>query len=253
MDSTAAFFGKTIKQSDLDNLFLTVPGETIVAATLSQMNLAQANAKPNGAQVFPFQVLFGPYTPGTELQRWADYERMDWSIRQLPAINVFEGETEDKTSDEGWLNGTIKFQAIWPPNQRRSDIARVTQAFKGILQNFFNSDYARVMLDELYYIQRNNKVPALNEYGKVMTWSPNVQALIETELCPVTIVDVKYRLDLRSWNRALHYMNRTKAQPFQTPLVDLLGFDLTINGVVDTNDPATVAVSVKESINVSNP
>lgn len=244
-------FGTTIREADIQNLFLTGPGEFIVANTLMQMA-----AIPNDTGM-PFTQLFGPYTPGkpglnqTANQRWADYARFDWSIRQLPAICVYEAETEDKTSSNAWLNGTINIMVLWGPNMRRSDWARVPAAFKGALQNFFESDYVKAMLDELYYIQRPAKVPGLNEYGKVMTWSPNVEGIVETETVPVTLVSVKYRLDLRAWYRALVFQTRTKAEPFQTPLSPLtvIGGDYT--GLLDDN--TTVEIDIPDEIDVSSP
>lgn len=243
-------FGQTIRQADIDSKFLTGPGEDLVTKTLLQMSLIQ-NDTTNA-----FVELFGPYTPPkagqnqTASQRWADYCRYDWSIRQLPAINIYEAEAEDKTSSNGWLNGTINLMVFWPPNQRRSDWARVPAAFKGAVQNFFESKFIRDMLDELYWIERPAKVAGLNEYGKVMVWTPNVEGIIETELVPVTLVNVKYRLDLRAWYRALEFQNRTKDQPFQTPLGDLtvIGgeYDGLVKGSPDTQTALPDEITVTQ-------
>lgn len=252
-------FGQTIKQADLDALFFEGPGEMIVRNTLMQMAAIPGN--PNnpisGPNINPFQKLFGPYTPpqpGKDVpqqQRWADYNREDWSIRQLPAINIYEAESEDKTSSNAWLNGTINFMAIWAPNQRRSDWARVGNAFKGAMQNFFESVQVRNMLDELYYITRPEKVPGLNEYGKTMVWSPNIEGIVEGEYVPVTLVSVKYRLDLRSWYRWLAFTERTKAVPFEHPLAPLTQIDGFYEGVVDNSGQPQV--SVPDNIPVSSP
>lgn len=244
--------GVAIKESTIDKLFLTSPGESLVASTLLQMSSIQ---NQYGAA---FTQLFGPYTPPkpgqnqTANQRWADYSRYDWSIRQLPAINVYEAETEDKTSSNAWLNGTVNIMVLWGPNMRRSDWARVPMAFKGALQNFFESRYVRDMLDELYWIQRPGiKVPGLNEYGKIMTWSPNVEGIVENESVPVTIMSVKYRLDLRAWYRALEFQSRTKADPYLTPLSPLTKITGDYEGLRD--DETTVEVDIPDSIDVSSP
>ncbi len=245
--------GVTIKQKDLDTLFLTVPGEELVANTMLQLASVQGQPDAKGNPTFPFQLLFGPVVVGKDQQRWADYQRFDWSIRQLPTINIFEGDVEDKSSDQAWLNGTIKFQVFWPPNQRRSDLMRVQQAFKGIMQNFFSSQYVTVMLDELYYIQRpNQKVNGLNEYGKVMTWTSNIEGLVESELVPVTSVDVKYRIDLRAWYRALDFQYRTKDLPFTKPLSDLTVIGGEYDGIPGT-DVTDVEVTIDDEIEVTNP
>lgn len=239
-------FGQTIKQVNLDNLFLTGPGEMIVRNTLIQLAIA-----PN-SEGYCFQQLFGPYQPGSNQQRWSDYARYDWSIRQLPVINVYEAETEDKTSTNAWLNGTIAIMALWPPNQRRSDLARVPMAFKGAVQNFFESQYITRMLDELYWIERPEKVPGLNEYGKVMTWTPNVEGLVESELVPVTLINIKYRLDLRAWYRWLEFQDRTKQNPFETTLSDLTTIGGVYQGVTDDKGE-DVSVELPDEITVSSP
>lgn len=242
-------FGQAVKQGTLDDIFLTGPGEDLVAKTLLQMS--KTEGVPNGnSPTFPFQILFGPYTPGSDQQRWADYQRFDWTIRQLPVINIFEGQTQDRTSDQGWLNGSISFQVYWPPSQRRSDLSRIQKAFEGIMEMFFSSRYVKSMLDEIYYIQREEKVYGLNEYGKQMTWSPNVEGMVEAELVPVTIVDVKYRIDLRSWYRALEFQDRTKDEPFKKPLSDLAIIGGEYDGEIDNGDTEYV---LKDEIGVSNP
>lgn len=241
-------FGQTIKEQDLTNAFLDSPGQLIVLRTLQQM------ARVNG-----YAMLFGPLTVGpvekgsqvAQAQRWADYQRFDWSIRQLPAINVYEEQTEEKTSSNAWLTGSIAIQVFWPPNFRRSDLARIPNAFKGSLQNFFESDLVKNMLDELYWIQRPEKVPALNEYGKQMTWSPNIEGVIESELVPVTMVSVKYRIDLRAWYRHLEFDSRTKGDPFERTLADLTRIAGEYDGVTGTA-ATPVEVAVPDSITVSN-
>lgn len=242
---------KQIHQNTIDTALLTGPGEDLVPKLLVQL-----------AAVPGFTELFGPYKPiqpgkntQPQNQRWADYDRWDWSLRQLPTINVYEAETEDKDSDQAFLRGTVNLQVFWPPNLRRSDFARVPSAFKGALQNFFSSDYVKAMLDELYWIQRPVKVWGLNELGKVMNWSPNVEGVIENEMVPVTLVSVRYRIDLRAWNRALVFMDRTKAQPFAETLSDLTvigGEDSAYEGVTDPKE-RDVEISILEEIIVSNP
>lgn len=240
-------FGVTIKQSDIDQAFLTGPTEDLVAKTLIQLS-----------KIKPFTDLFGHYkkdTAGnksTDNQRWADYQRMDWSVRQLPAINVFESDTESKQSDQAFMDGSIQIQVFWPPNMRRSDLARVPSAFKGALQNFFSSKYVMDMLDEIYYVQRDCKVSGLNEYGKVLNWSPNVEGLVESELVPVTILSVKYRIDLRAWYRALEFDDRTKDDPFTRSLEDLSQIFGEYDGTIN-QDAEQIEIVVPQNITVSNP
>jgi hypothetical protein len=238
---TSPAFGVTIKQENLDASFLTGPGEDLVPKLMSQMAL-----------VPQFITLFGPYIVANNQQRWAEYQRYDWNIRQLPAINVFEAQSEEKDSDNAFLNGTVSLQIFWPPNQRREDLRRVQATMKGIIENFFSSQYVRDMLDELYYIQRPAKVYGLNEFGKNLTWTPNVEGISDGEQVPVTLIDVRYRIDLRAWYRALEYLGRTKDNPFEVTLSDLTVIGGEYDGVTSA-DGSEVSVVVLDEINVSNP
>jgi hypothetical protein len=244
-------FGTQVHERTIKEDFLSGPGEDLVPKTLMQL-----------ASVPAFTTLFGPYKPRlkgqnvqTSQQRWADYNRFDWSLRQLPAINVYEAETEDKDSDQAFLRGTINLQVFWQPNLRRSDWSRVPVAFKGAMENFFASDYVKKMLDELYWIERPMKVWGLNEYGKVMTWSPNLEGVVESEMVPVTLISVRYRIDLRAWYRALVFMDRTKGDPFERTLSQLSvigGEGSAYNGVTDTLGQ-DVMDKLQDEIPVSNP
>lgn len=210
-----------IDLSTLDDLFLSVPGGDLVDKLIMQLQKVPQMAK-----------LFGP---AGDSGSWANYNRFDWPVRQLPAINIFEAGAESKTSDSGYLNGVVQIQVYWPSDFRRADLARVPAFFKGVLENFLSSQYTSTMLDELYFIERPEKVYGLNELGKTLTWSPNVEGLTDDALVSMTIVDVTYRIDLRSWERALEYMNRTMADPFETTLSDLDTISGEIDGVNDDN------------------
>jgi hypothetical protein len=233
--------GQRVSQPSLDEEFLSVPGEDLVLKTLLQFSKVPAFVK-----------LFGPYKPGSDQQRWADYNKFDWSIRQLPAINVYRAESDSKDSDQAWVRGTVNVQVFWPPNLRRGDLALVPDTFLGIILNFFASQYVRTMLDELYYIQRPEKVYGLNEYGKMIDRPVNIEGIVEDELVPVTLIGVRYRIYLRSWYRALEFMNRTKDQPFQDTLSDLTKIGGTYEGVTDTEAKEQI-VAVPDEITVHNP
>jgi hypothetical protein len=234
----AAGVGTTIKQATIDDNFLTGPGEDLVAKLMAQLALV-------------FAPIFGPYKgPDSDQQRWADYQRFDWTIRQLPAINVFESGAESKDSDNAFLNGSIQIQTFWAPNMRRSDARRVEAAFKGAMENFFASQYASDMLDELYFIQRPSKVYGLNELGKQLTWTPNAETVVESQAVPVTMLEVRYRIDLRAWYRALEFMGRTKEDPFEAPLAALANI---VGSYIGTHDNETADVQVPVNITVSNP
>lgn len=223
-----------IDETTLRNDFLSAPGDDLVDKTILQLQKIPQMVK-----------LFGP---AGDSGSWANYNRFDWPVRSLPAINIFESNIESKTSDNGWLNGTVQIQVYWPSDFRRGNLARVPGIFKGILENFFNSAYVSAMLDELSTIQRDAKVYGLNEYGKTLSWSPNVEGITDGELTPVTILDVQYRIDLRAWERALEYMNRTVADPFEISLSDLTEI---LGGLEGVNDKDEVLVTVPLDIAVN--
>lgn len=236
-----------IKQEDIEKLFLLSPGQDLIPKLLGQM-----------AKIPGFIKIFGPYKPqankGNNQQRWADYHKFDWSLRQLPAINVYEADTESKQSDNAFLTGTVAFQIFWPGSFRRSDMRRVEVAFKGALENFFSSRYVQSMLDELYWIERPEKVFGLNELGRTLTWTPNIDGMVEDQLVPVTIFNVNYKIDLRSWYRALEFLNRTREEPFKETLGDLVeigdpDLDSVYQGVDNENE---VHIEIPDDIKVNS-
>ena len=226
----------SVNQKSLNADFLSSPGDDLVDKTIAQLKKIPAMVK-----------LFGDGENGS----WANYNRFDWPVRMLPAINILEAGSESKTSDNGYLTGTIQFQVYWPSEFRREDLSRVPTVFKGVIENFFNSKFVGDMLDELATIQRDAKVYGLNEYGKTLTWSPNVEGLNDGEMTPMTIVDVQYRIDLRAWERALEYQDRTVQNPFEKSLADLNGMLGEIDGVDNnTGDPIIVRVPVNINVGV---
>lgn len=212
-------YGPEISEQTLTDSFLTGPGQYLVRKLMVEM-----------AKTPPFKTLFGELKfakTGDESsglaqsQRWADYPRFDWSVRQLPTINVFEADPENKESSNAFLNGAVSIQVFWPPKLKRSSLARVPATFRGAVLNFFESEHITRLLDEHVSIQRIEKVPGLNELGKVITWSPNTEGIVESEMVPITMFNVRYRIDLRSWYRFLELDHRTKDQPFDRPLSGL--------------------------------
>jgi hypothetical protein len=230
--------GQQIRESDLLDRFYQNPGQVLVSKLLDQLSKV-----PGMVDVF------GPYLGiGIAEQRWADYSRHDWSLRQLPAISVYEAEPETKQSSHGWLTGTIQIQAVWPASLRRTDNARVPRAFMSAMLSFFESWLARNMLDEFYEIERAEKVPGLNELGKEMSWTPNVEGIVETELVPVTMISVRYRIDLRAFYRWLTNVDlREKGTPFEKTVAPLAVVGGEYDGVPET-DAEDVQATVEQEV-----
>jgi hypothetical protein len=226
-------FGQVIKKEVIAADFISGPGEILVPRLIMAM-----------AQIPQMQSLFGPVldSQGQFGLRWADYSRYDWSLRQLPAINVYESGAENKEAEQGYMTGSVTLQIFWPANFRRSDLARIPRTFSAAITNFFASQYAIQLLDPHPTVNVSTKVPGLNELGKNITWSPNVEGLVESELVPVTMVEVRYRVDLRAWYRFLDTDNRTKENPFARTLVDLAQVFGVYNGIQESPDNVQVEI-----------
>jgi hypothetical protein len=93
-------------------------------------------------------------------------------------------------------------------------------------------------------------VYGLNKIGNELSWSPNTEGFIESEMVPVTIIDVRYRIDLRSWYRALEFQDRTKEEPFSKTLSNLAEIFGEYDGV---DEESVVHVVIEDNITVSNP
>lgn len=201
------------------------------------------------ASIPQFKTLFGPFKTFDDAnQRWACYARFDWSLAQLPAINVYEADPEQKTSDNAWLDGSVRIMVFWPALMRRPDLQQIPVLFKGALQNFFGSRYTDALLDPYPTLNLATKVPALNRLGMEMTWSPQVEGNVAGETVPVTILDVKYRIDLRRWQDYLESQDRTQADPFTVSLENWTRLQGEYDGAA--NGEAQGAAKVLDGFNI---
>jgi hypothetical protein len=224
--------------------FLEGPSQRLVPAMLTQLT-----------KVPQLVALFGPYAAGKFEQRWADYNRFDWSIRQLPAVSVFESDTESKKGDNDFMTGTVRLVVYWPPNFRRSDLTRIPKAFHSAMVNFFGSELAFQLLDSKANLNNDGTrpswcVPGLNEVGKEIDEAKNVEGFIESELVPVTMIDIRFRIDLRQYFRFLEEDGRTKDQPFERTLEGLDEILGEYDGLPGT-DTMDVQVTLDEKVTIN--
>lgn len=228
----SAAFGQQINRKAFDELFLEGPSMRLVPALLTQL-----------AKVPQMAGLFGPYKGiGVAEQRWSDYQRFDWSLRQLPALSIFESDQETKQAENGYMPGSLRMMIFWPASFKRSDLTRIPKAFHSAMVNFFGSDLAFQLLDSKANADRTVVVPGLNEIGKEITDSKNVEGMIESELVPVTMIDIRFRIDLRQYYRFLEEDGRTRGQPFERTLADLKEIFGEYDGLpgTDTSDEQVV-------------
>lgn len=211
MSTQAVLNPATIKA--MDSIFPIGPSEVLVKKFMEALQ-----REPR------FIKLFGAFKGIAEdNQRWADYQRFDWSHRHLPAINIYESETDEKTSDQAWLLGTIKLMVLWPAAMRRSALTRVQKKFQAALLEWLSSDLCYSLLDPMPGFNEATKCPGLNEFGKSTLDTKNVEGIVDSELVPVTMIDIKFRLDFRKWFMWLEQEYRTKELPFDVTLADFVG------------------------------
>lgn len=220
--------------------FLEGPGQYMVRRLIKQM------AKEKG-----FIALFGEYKgPESDSQRWAEYQRFDWSVRQLPAISVYEDQSETKTADSGWVTGTLKVTVYWPPRLHRRFAARLPNTFFAALMLWMRGAEAFKLLDSRANVDRTLIVPGLNQLGFEMTDIKQVEGIVETEAVPVSLIDVRFRLDLRAWDR---WMTQEDCRDVPTPFVrDLETMETLTNviqGVID-DDGDPVKAEVQQNVTI---
>lgn len=223
--------GVQLRASEFATATFPTPTATLVKRLMETM-----------ASIKLFTNLFGPMTAfDFDDQRWSCYARADWSIRDLPAVNIYEGEPEQKTSDNAWLDGSVRIAVYWPPQLRRADYQQFPVLFKGAMQKFFTSKYMYPLLDPHPTVNVETKVPGLNKFGSEISWTPQIEGAVQDTNVPVTILDVKYRIDLRAWYRYLETQDFTKDDPFEATLHDWIRIQGGINGTTDGD--AKMAVS----------
>jgi hypothetical protein len=228
--------GNQINRQQFATTYGPGPTGTLVRRLLETL----AGVKLSNGTLF-FQQLFGPFKAFDDInQRWSCYSKFDWSLRQLPAISIYEGDPEIKQSDNGFLDGSLRLMVFWPASMRRPDLQQIPVLFKGAMQNFFTSQWCEGLLDPYPTLNLATKVPGLNRLGREITWSPNTEGKLGEDTVPVTILDVKYRIDLRRWNDYLVSQGMTPEDPFEVTLAAWAEISATYQGVVDGDqDPAT--------------
>src|ERR1019366_6912814 len=88
------------------------------------------------------------------------YRRMDYSIRELPAIRVYT-EGDEKIGEHWFIDGQIKADIIFPASIRREE----TQQLQNTLAHALLQQFRRPS----FFDACNEYVPGLNELGKIVT------------------------------------------------------------------------------------
>lgn len=235
--------GIQLRRKEVVAQFDPSPGQTLVKRTLEAIAAIQC-----------FQDLFGKLKGFDQAeQRYACYEKFDWSLRALPAVCLFESEPEIKQSDSAFVDGALRMMVFWPASFRRSDKQQIPVAFKGAMQNFFASQFAAALLDPCPGVNTATKVPGLNKLGSELTWQPQVEGNIGNEAVPVTVLDVKYRIDLRRWYQFLEEQGYTQADPFTKTAFSLDRIEGEYDGVTAETPLGDADIVFDEGFNIPEP
>ena len=188
-----------------ENTFYDGPGEYLVRAIAK-----------NIAKVEEFKLIFCDSIDG--------YKRMDYSIRQLPALRIYN-ESGHKEFDSWFINGEILIDVIFPANLRRQETQDVQDTLTAaILQQFRRPQF---------FNQMRESVPGLNELGKDLTYDKSLAFVWNNDMVPLTQITINFRIDLREWDAYLEETYRTKDDPFEQTLENLRRIVTTIQALRD--------------------
>lgn len=158
------------------------------------------------------------------------YKRMDYSMRELPALRVYEnGYT--KQFDSWFIEGELFLDVIFPANFRREQTQDIPDTISSaLLQQFRRPTFFNIL---------HTKVPGLNELGKTFIVNKELGFAFEDEWVPLTQMRVNFRIDLRQWDEFLEEQDRTKDDPFIRTLADLEHIVTAIKGLKDNGNIET--------------
>ena len=185
------------------NLFLTAPAEFLVKTFVAELK-----ADPAWARLFGDQI--------------EEYDRMDISMRTLPAMRVYF-ERWRKDYESWYETGDLKIDIIWPASIRRGNLQRLPSTIAGaMMQQLRRTNF---------FVSLCAKNPGLNELGKNVKADMTLGFQWQDELVPMTRITANFRINLADWDDYLESDYRTKDQPFLRTLADLKRLRGLIDGV----------------------
>jgi hypothetical protein len=203
-------------------LFLSGPGQFLATAVAEALK-----KEPH------FNLIFGDSVD--------DYDREDYSMRELPALRVYNF-TSTKLQESHYITGELFADVIWPPSIRRNETEKfISQVGTALLQQFRRQPFFAAM---------RLAVPGLNELGKVFTVDKSMSfqnELMGEEECPVTHITINFRLDLKEWDAYLEMQGRTKEDPFDITLENLRVIASTIQAIKTESGVNTVELEIEST------
>lgn len=193
--------------------FVSGPAEFLVAKCAEKI-----------AAVTQFAAVFG--------DRIEPYLRMDYGIRELPALRIYnDGWT--KEFETWYIVGDVILDVILPPSTRRNLLQQYSDTITAALcQQFRRPSFFSAMASE---------VPGLNELGKTFVVDKTLSLKFEGGEAPVCQLRANFRLLLNDWDAYLTSDDRTTDDPFVATLGNLERITSTIDGILDDG---TVKVSI---------
>lgn len=168
------------------------------------------------------------------------YKRMDYSIRQLPALRIYNDDF-NKDYESWFIEGDIKADIILPASLRRTEVQQIQDTISNALLQQFRRP--------LFFTTMMGVVPGLNELGKKFTCNKSLGFEFEENMVPLTQLTINFRLDLRIWDDYLEQTDRTKDSPFEAVLGNLESIVGTINGLKDDNKTTEVSTGFQLDLN----
>ncbi len=193
------------------------PGDRIVETLVDQLK-----AEPT------MQLIFGDNIEG--------YRRMDYGVRQFPAMRVYN-ETGEKTAETWYVNGDIKIDIGLPPSLRRAQNQKFPDLLVSAMLSLFRA--------QPFFERVRAHVPGLNQLGWNFRYDKGLAFVpAEGDPVPLTQIVVNFRVLLTEWDAYLESDDRTPQQPFEKTLEDLRIIALSILGK-DEQDTTQVTVPLQ--------
>jgi hypothetical protein len=199
--------------------FFNGPAEFLVQQTVLQLK-----AVPQWAAIF------GEFIDG--------YKRMDYSIRSLPALRIYNN-IADKQFESWFVEGDLIADMILPASVRRNELQQIQDTLSSALLQQFRST--------TFFATMGNLVPGLNELGKRFRTDKSLGFQWDEAMVPLTQITINFRLDLRIWDEYLEETLRTKDSPFDPVLKNLDRIVTTIQAMRDDN------VTVETTVGLDQP
>lgn len=197
------------------NLFITSPAEFLVQTFVDALKADSV-----------WSALFGDYIES--------YERMDFSIRSLPAMRVYVDRYR-KEYETWYETGDIIIDIIWPASIRRGELNRLPSTIAaGMIQQLRRPTFFTNMCE---------RVPGLNELGKNVNVDFDLGFKWQDDIIPLTRITANFRILLNEWDEYLTSDYRTIDAPFTRTLGDLRTLAVTIDAL-RSDDPEDVALSI---------